>query len=707
MIDPLPSDIFRPGQLLNNTYEIEGVLGRGGTGEVYRAINQVTGRTFAIKALNAQFSGNADYLELMKREEEMRSILHDAVVRYNECSRTDDGHVYLVMDYIAGPSMAEVMMNRRMDPRELMIVAHRVAEGLVATHRNGIVHRDLSPDNVILRDGQPEKATIIDFGIAKDTAAGARTIVGNEFAGKYEYAAPEQLEGHSEPRTDLYSLGATLLAAYRQETPYLGTTPGEIVRRKQTPLESDGVPEPLKGLIDRLTMPSAEDRPESAAAVVEMIDDLLRPHSRKNGRSAPGKRASTRRDTPRKRRSALPLVGGVAVVLGGGAAIAWAVGLFDSVFTPPLPVASPYVLTAEDPIDGEPRFFANAPDEIVAGVLRRAFSTATGTTPEAAEISLATGMPMPEWHELAAELMARASELDDWSLSIEDRTVTISGVASGRLERDALVAGLQDFSRGTGMQMRGDIAAGPLSLPVDILQATIDDFATCGELTVEATGSLALGEEVRVTGDFAEADDQVALQNSLKDLVGDRPVRVVGTVLNKQLCTIRATLPDSATNALGIWLGNGSSGAANLTGVYRTGENPVVEVHTTSDIRDGYLWVMIVDTTGKVFHVLPNINDTEQRLAALGTVEGGRRKIPVLCSIEELVQRPKCLAIRITDGDYGKSEVVAIVSREPLFDMRRPRDESVSSVARALREVLAGREDIIMGVASRIIDARP
>ena len=234
MIDPLSSDIFHVGEVLNNTYEIQGVLGRGGTGEVYRVINKVTGRTFAVKALNAQFSGNDDYVELMKREEEMRNIIHDSVVRYNECSRTDDGHVILVMDYVAGPSLAEAMVARQVTERELLVVARRIAEGLAVAHAQGIVHRDLSPDNIILRDGSAERATLIDFGIAKDTTEGARTIVGNEFAGKYEYAAPEQVDGNAEPKSDLYALGATLLAAYRGETPYLGTTPGEIVRRKHS-----------------------------------------------------------------------------------------------------------------------------------------------------------------------------------------------------------------------------------------------------------------------------------------------------------------------------------------------------------------------------------------------------------------------------------------------------------------------------------------
>ena len=103
MLTPLPGDMFKPGQVLNNTYEIEGILGRGGTGEVYRARNQISSRIVAIKVLNAEFSGNADYLELMKREEEMRDIRHDAVVRYSDNSRTADGHVFLVMDFVDGP----------------------------------------------------------------------------------------------------------------------------------------------------------------------------------------------------------------------------------------------------------------------------------------------------------------------------------------------------------------------------------------------------------------------------------------------------------------------------------------------------------------------------------------------------------------------------------------------------------------------------
>ena len=99
MTTPLPGDIFKVGQVLNNTYIIDKILGRGGTGEVYRARNKITERLVAVKALNRQFSGNADYIELMKREEEMRAIQHPAVVRYTECSTVSYTHLTLPTIY--------------------------------------------------------------------------------------------------------------------------------------------------------------------------------------------------------------------------------------------------------------------------------------------------------------------------------------------------------------------------------------------------------------------------------------------------------------------------------------------------------------------------------------------------------------------------------------------------------------------------------
>lgn len=688
------SDIFSPGQILNNTYEIVRVLGRGGTGEVYLAHNQVVGRDVAIKALNARFSANSDYVELIKREEQMRDIINDAVVRYSECSRSDAGHVFLVMDYIEGPSLNQVMLEKRLDDRSLMIVAHRVLEGLVATHARGIVHRDLSPDNVILRGGRPERATIIDFGIAKDTAAGARTIVGNEFAGKYEYAAPEQLDGKSDSRADLYGLGALLLAAARQEIPQVGSNPGEVVRFKRNPLDTSGLKPPLKSLIDWLSDPDPSRRPQSAAEALSRLDGWLKPETGRGGGDKPG------------RRGRAPVMLGLAAILAGGLGVGlWATGAF----APDLPEAVPYRLNASLAAGGQGDLSGNAPDALTAAALRAAFAEASGTTPSENALELARGMPGDAWPDSMADLMTLASALTRWELAVSDTSARLSGLAPDTGTRDALRATLDGWQQQSGVSVMTDLAAGPETLEWAALQPELDRLATCGPMTAPPDQPTAFGlrDRITVTGDLASPGDATSIQTALAPMIGDRELRIDAVVLNEDLCKIRSVLPHADSGGMSLWLGRGDTGDTVLSGVFQTGQNPVVDVQFPATITGASLWVMVVDNTGKVFHILPNINQPEAVVDDLGSTDSGIRRVRVLWSLDEVRQNVQRLAVRVTEGDYGKSEIIAILARTPLFDLRRPRDENVDSVAEALAETLKGREDQIIGVATRIIDARP
>ncbi len=698
VIDPLPSDIFRTGEVLNNTYEIEGVLGRGGTGEVYRVVNKVTGRVFAIKALNAQFSGNKDYVELMKREEEMRSIIHDSVVRYNECSRTDSGHVILVMDYVAGQSLAETMVSRQVSEKELLIIAHRIAQGLHAAHGHGIVHRDLSPDNIILRDSAADKAVLIDFGIAKDTSEGARTIVGNDFAGKYEYAAPEQIDGKAEAKSDLYALGATLLAAFRGETPYLGTTPGEIVRRKQTRLDTENVPEQLRQLIDTLSDPDPAERPESAAAAVDLIEGLL--EDRGSGRKKATGRSAKKGRKPR--RNPLPLVLGAVVITALGVGLSF---LSGSLFAPTLPTVTPYTLSASKGVSGRTMLTGHAPDEAASEALVTAFVGATGAPREAASVTLAEGNPTPEWAADVASLLDAVAPLARWQLDVSDRIASLSGLAADVAGQDAVRVALQGWQANAGLSLSPDIQAGPEILSTASLADALETAGTCGPLSVSGD-QFELGASVPITGQVADLADIGEIGAFLQSLIGSRTVDLDVSVLNKDICTIREVLPPIQPGAMSIWLGNGGDGSANLTGVFNTGANPVVDILVPSSLTDVYLWVMVVDNTGKVFHVLPNVDDPEQRLELLGRIEGGVRRVPVLYPRSVLAEDPAKLVVEVMQGEYGKSEVVALLTNAPLFDVRRPREESTTSVNEALTEALAGRESEVIGVATRIIEAR-
>ncbi|WP_372837020.1 serine/threonine-protein kinase, partial [Puniceibacterium confluentis] len=686
MKDPLPSDIFRPGQVLNNTYEIRGILGRGGTGEVYLAFNQISERTLAIKALNARFSGNSDYVELMKREEQMRSILHDSVVRYSECSRTDEGHVFLVMDYVEGVSLSDLMYTRRVTERELLIVAHRVLGGLVATHAQGIVHRDLSPDNIILRGGAAERATIIDFGIAKDTATGARTIVGTNFAGKYEYAAPEQLEGHADFRTDLYALGASLLAVARQEVPDVGTNPGAVVRFKRDALDTSGLGQPLRDLVDWLTAPDPDQRPATAEAALERLDQWLKPDAH----------ATTQAPATRRGGAALKAAALIAALAVAGVGI-WASGLVQGLFPPPLPVVSPYTLAA-GLRDGTARLDGHAPDIAAAEALARAMNDATGSSLSADALTLATGLPYPGWPRDTAALLALLAPLDRWELTVTDTSARLDGLAPDAPARDGLTGALAGWQNSADITLTTAIAAGPESLDRASLEPVLARLATCGPLLqLDAGGPpYALGDTLTLIGDVAAADDAATIRDTLTPLIGDRSLRVETSTLNDDLCAIRAVLPHAPPGAVSIRLSRGDTGEQALTGVFSTNDNPVVDIELPADITDASLWVMVVDNTGKVFHVLPNVNHTVHRVDDLGSVQNGLRRVRVLWSLAEFAADPKRLAMQVTEGDYGKSEVIAILSRSPLFDMRRPRDESVSSLAEALAETLAGRSDQII-----------
>jgi len=405
MTDPLPSDIFQRGQVLNNTYEIEDLLGRGGTGEVYRARNQITGRIVAVKALNRAMSANDAYLELIRREVEMRAISSDAVVHYTDCARSDEGHVYLVMDYVDGSPLSAWFDRGGASARDLLTIARRIAEGLVATHARNIVHRDLSPDNIILRRDDPAQAVIIDFGIARDTNVGARTIVGQQFAGKYEYAAPEQLHGRAEPRSDLYAVGALLLAAFRGAVPDVGRNPGDIMAAKQRPLDTEGVPEPLRGLIDALTSPNPARRLPSAAALLAEIDRLAKPVPPPKPRS-------------RRRRGLLLLPAGAIALL----ALAWGAGLLSPAPEPELD------LTAATP-QPAPATPPPAPAEATPGPPPPAPAEATAGTPPA------PAPPPPDAIRAALGPLARCGPFD---VAATGTGVTVRG----RVPDDATAAAI-------------------------------------------------------------------------------------------------------------------------------------------------------------------------------------------------------------------------------------------------------------------------
>ncbi len=684
MLESMPGDLFQPGDLLNNTYRIEGLLGRGGTSDVYKARSEISGNLVAVKVLKREHAANEDFHVLMAREENIREIRHAAVVRYSENHRTPDGHIYLLMDFVDGPALDKKLRQGPMEMEDLMIICRRVAQGLEAAHLRNIVHRDLSPDNIILRDGNPAEAVIIDFGIAKDTNPGAQTIVGNEFAGKYSYAAPEQLSGQTDARSDIYSLGALILANFRGAAPKLGNNPMEVVENKQSPLDTDAVPEPLKTLIERMCAPNPDDRFQSAAEVVQFIDnptadpepDLLEEATIIVPQSAT--KTTPKPDTEPQPKSRAPLVAIIAVAVFGGGAAAFFSGALDGVLGPKLPDADPFALVVEK-IDGTISASGFVPDNRILTTL----SEQSGQ----ADLTIANGDIADSWSVDLETVLAAVSPFPAWKLSLSGNSGTLTASTT-----DATQAAM--LEQAFGGRLPGALD-GPVEvafeLPVLPAQAVSDilkDHADCGPLTVNAplsTAGYSPDESLQIKGPVADTATRVTLFDALRAQADDRQIILDVEVLNAALCVVEQHLPKAPVGPVDVTFSVGGEGTPNPSGRFYVGENPVIDVVLPSNLTDGFLTVSILDVSGNVFHLLPNINRPENAVENLRDGRSGEVPVRVAFDLQEAAANGG-IAFQVDDSSLGKSKILVLHSNAPLFEGLRPTTESATGFAEALKE---------------------
>jgi len=262
------------GDVLGHTYRIEAFLAKGGMGAVYRARHVVLESEHAIKIILTELSEDPQVIALLNQEARtLRTVKNDAVVEYQGLMLDEHGRRYLVMEFADGPSLAAVLKERRFTPAEVRALRDRLASGFAAAHEKGIYHRDISPDNVILPGSRIENAKIIDFGIAKSTATGEKTLIGGDFAGKYSYASPEQAGMHGgkvDARSDIYSLGLVLASAAIGFGGKLdmGNSLGSVFEARQKVPDLAKVPAELRDEIAAMLQPKPEDRPQSMLRLI-------------------------------------------------------------------------------------------------------------------------------------------------------------------------------------------------------------------------------------------------------------------------------------------------------------------------------------------------------------------------------------------------------------------------------------------------------
>jgi Tol biopolymer transport system component len=268
-------------------YKIISTLGTGGMGEVYLAHDTRLGRKIALKLLPEQFTTDKDRLRRFEQEAHAASTLsHPNVCVIHEVGETEDDRHYIAMEYVDGVTLRQHMTEGRLKLSEVLEVAVQVASGLAAAHEVGVVHRDVKPENIMLRrDGYVK---VLDFGLAKLTeqkvtdltaAPGARVKTDTGMVmGTSRYMSPEQVRGLAvDARADIWSLGVVIYEMVTGGAPFEGETTSDVIvsilEREPPPLAqlSPNTPAELQRIV---TKALRKDREERYQVIKEMLVDL-------------------------------------------------------------------------------------------------------------------------------------------------------------------------------------------------------------------------------------------------------------------------------------------------------------------------------------------------------------------------------------------------------------------------------------------------
>ena len=352
------------GRVLGGRYRLSRQLGVGGYGAVFAAEELATRRRVAIKVLSPAAAGCAEMITRFHREAIAASrSRHPHIVEVADFDVDDDGSHFIVMEYLDGHDLAEVLEGTpRLPPARALVIAAQCARGLAAAHRVGVLHRDLKPANVFLvrRPGGGESVKIIDFGISKLTrAAGDYTdLTGtSKVVGTPSYMAPEQARGAAlDARTDVYALGVMLFEMLVGERPFTGRSPIEILtkhldapRVRPSALRPELASCPgLDALVVRAIAAapdgrfrSMEELGEAIVACLRVIDPAAAEHATEiTGELAePGEVATMVEPAPRRRGFAGVAGLAIAIAVAAVAALVVGGGRADDA-PPPAPVAA-------------------------------------------------------------------------------------------------------------------------------------------------------------------------------------------------------------------------------------------------------------------------------------------------------------------------------------------------------------------------------
>lgn len=277
-VSQMPTAFMNVASALEGRYQVLKELGRGGMGIVFQAHDKQLNEPVAIKILSPLLGNDAEALERLRREvSAARRITHPNVIRIHDISETK-GLQYVSMEFFSGRSLKDYIRSKSaLSQKEALNIASQIADGLEAAHKQGVIHRDLKSQNILINTANQVK--IIDFGLAHSTHLQGMTATGL-IMGTPEYMAPEQVAGRKvDERADIYSLGIILYELFTGRVPFTGESAIAVGFRqmKEEPVAPRQWNPELPEAIERVILKALEKDPlRRYSLVTELKSDIER-----------------------------------------------------------------------------------------------------------------------------------------------------------------------------------------------------------------------------------------------------------------------------------------------------------------------------------------------------------------------------------------------------------------------------------------------
>lgn len=450
-------------------YRVEKLLGRGGMGEVYLAVQESLGRPVALKVLAARLAADAEFVRKFQSEARAAAALnHPNVVTVHDVWE-EGGRHFLAMEFMDKGNLEQrLQRDGKLAPKEALEILNDAAKALVYAELRGIVHRDIKPANLMQNSVGTTK--LADLGLAMHLEAEATESDNKKIFGTPHFISPEQARGEKvDIRSDLYSLGATLYRLIGGRTPFEGATTRDILRghflEEPKPLHelAPGTPPPLAAMVHRLLKKKPDERYASAGVLLQEVERLR--SATLHGaplQSAPAGAPSG---------SKLPLVVGAGVVLALGAAAFLFLGGEDD--------------GPQKPVDQGARSQSSNPVTPPAEPVDDEFSSSGGKPPKTVQSDDDTALKLRET-EAENALLRVSRELDAVALQAELRAVAEKFAGTTAAQR-AL-----DEAEGVREKALRDAAA------VGAYEQSIRDFVERVQLAAKTdSGAKPLAEALR------------------------------------------------------------------------------------------------------------------------------------------------------------------------------------------------------------------